>query len=144
MFGTVNFSAAQSTAPFTEEAHDYVELFAQWLGNEFARNLSSEKLIKKNSMLAQVEEVAKIGSWELDLITNNLYWRKQTKVIHEVPEDFKPDLENAIQFYKQGESRQAIEKVVKEAIEQGKDWNIEIELITAKGNPIWVSTVGKS
>ena len=144
MFGTVNFSAAQSTAPFTEEAHDYVELFAQWLGNEFARNLSSEKLIKKNSMLAQVEEVAKIGSWELDLITNNLYWSKQTKVIHEVPEDFKPDLENAIQFYKQGESRQAIEKVVKEAIEQGKDWNIEIELITAKGNPIWVSTVGKA
>tara|TARA_Y100001963_G_scaffold34250_1_gene47550 strand:+ start:3637 stop:5655 length:2019 start_codon:yes stop_codon:yes gene_type:complete len=144
VFGTVNFSAAQSTAPFTEEAHDYVELFAQWLGNEFARNLSSEKLIKKNSMLAQVEEVAKIGSWELDLITNNLYWSKQTKVIHEVPEDFKPDLENAIQFYKQGESRQAIEKVVKEAIEQGKDWNIEIELITAKGNPIWVSTVGKA
>lgn len=144
VFGTVNFSAAQSTAPFTEEAHDYVELFAQWLGNEFARNLSSEKLIKKNSMLAQVEEVAKIGSWELDLITNNLYWSKQTKVIHEVPEDFKPDLENAIQFYKQGESRLAIEKVVKEAIEQGKDWNIEIELITAKGNPIWVSTVGKA
>ncbi|MEJ6535234.1 GAF domain-containing hybrid sensor histidine kinase/response regulator [Pseudoalteromonas lipolytica] len=144
VFGTVNFSAAQSTAPFTEEAHDYVELFAQWLGNEFARNLSSEKLIKKNSMLAQVEEVAKIGSWELDLITNNLYWSKQTKVIHEVPEDFKPDLENAIQFYKQGESRQAIEKVVKEAIEQGKDWNIEIELITAKGNPIRVSTVGKA
>ncbi|MBU76189.1 MAG: hybrid sensor histidine kinase/response regulator [Pseudoalteromonadaceae bacterium] len=144
VFGTVNFSAAQSTAPFTEEAHDYVELFAQWLGNEFARNLSSEKLIKKNSMLAQVEEVAKIGSWELDLITNHLYWSKQTKVIHEVPEDFKPDLENAIQFYKQGESRQAIEKVVKEAIEQGKDWNIEIELITAKGNPIWVSTVGKA
>ncbi len=143
VFGTVNFSAPQPSQPFTDEAHDYVELFAQWLGNELARNIASAKLVKKNAMLAQVEKVAKIGSWEFDIASNKLYWSKQTKAIHEVPESFTPILENAIEFYKQGASRDAIELAVKEAIGQGKQWNIEIELITAKGNCIWVSTFGE-
>jgi len=143
VFGTLNFSAPQASPPFNDDAHDYVELFAQWLGNEFARNSASKKLIKKNSMLAQVEKVAKIGSWELDLASNRLYWSKQTKAIHEVPEDFTPLLDNAIEYYKKGPSRDAIELAVKEAIEDGKQWNIEIELITAKGKPIWVSTFGE-
>lgn len=143
VFGTLNFSAPQPSLPFNDDAHDYVELFAQWLGNEFARNSASKKLIKKNSMLAQVEKVAKIGSWELDLASNRLYWSKQTKAIHEVPEDFTPLLDNAIEYYKKGPSRDAIELAVKEAIEDGKQWNIEIELITAKGKPIWVSTFGE-
>ena len=143
VFGTLNFSAPQASPPFNDDAHDYVELFAQWLGNEFARNSASKKLIKKNSMLAQVEKVAKIGSWELDLASNRLYWSKQTKAIHEVPEDFTPLLDNAIEYYKKGPSRDAIELAVKEAIEDGKQWNIEIELIRAKGKPIWVSTFGE-
>lgn len=144
VFGTVNFSAPKVSKPFSEESHDYVELFAQWLGNEIARNASSERLIKKNYMLAQVEEVARIGSWELDLLENKLYWSKQTKAIHEVPVDYSPNLETAIEFYKEGESRDAIQQVVQEAIEHGKDWNIEIQLITAKGNPVWVSTYGEA
>ncbi|NRA80970.1 MAG: response regulator [Pseudoalteromonas sp.] len=144
VFGTVNFSAPKVSKPFSEESHDYVELFAQWLGNELARNASSERLIKKNYMLAQVEEVARIGSWELDLLENKLYWSKQTKAIHEVPADYSPNLETAIEFYKVGESRDAIQQVVQEAIEHGKDWNIEIQLITAKGNPVWVSTYGEA
>jgi len=144
VFGTVNFSAPKVSKPFSEESHDYVELFAQWLGNELARNASSERLVKKNYMLAQVEEVARIGSWELDLLENKLYWSKQTKAIHEVPADYSPNLETAIEFYKEGESRDAIQQVVQEAIEHGKDWNIEIQLITAKGNPVWVSTYGEA
>ncbi len=47
VFGTLNFSAPQPSLPFNDDAHDYVELFAQWLGNEFARNSASKKLIKK-------------------------------------------------------------------------------------------------
>ena len=144
VFGTVNFSAPNVSKPFSEESHDYVELFAQWLGNEIARNASSERLIKKNYMLAQVEEVARIGSWEFDLLENKLYWSKQTKAIHEVPVDYSPNLETAIEFYKEGESRDAIQQVVQEASEHGKDWNIEIQLITAKGNPVWVSTYGEA
>lgn len=144
VFGTVNFSAPNVSKPFNEESHDYVELFAQWLGNELARNASSERLLKKNYMLAQVEEVARIGSWELDLLENKLYWSKQTKAIHEVPADYAPNLETAIKFYKEGESRNAIQQVVKEAVELGKDWNLEIELVTAKGNIVWVSTYGEA
>ena len=60
-----------------------------------------------------------------------------------MPVDFTPFLDNAIEYYKKGPSRDAIELAVKEAIEDGKQWNIEIELITAKGKPIWVSTFGE-
>jgi hypothetical protein len=37
IFGTVNFSSLNQSPIFTDEAYDYIELFAQCLGAEFAR-----------------------------------------------------------------------------------------------------------
>ena len=36
-FGTVNFSSPNESPAFSDEAYDYIELFAQWLGSEFAK-----------------------------------------------------------------------------------------------------------
>jgi PAS domain S-box-containing protein len=92
----------------------------------------------------KANEAAKIGFWELNLLTNELYWSKITKVIHELDENLEPNLEKAILFYKEGLSRTMIEEAVKKAIETGVSYDLEIQIITHLGNEKWVRTIGQS
>ena len=144
VFGTVNFSSADSSPVFTDQAYDYIELFAQWLGAEFARNQTKDRLIKNSNSLVKLESVANIGSWEVDIAHNKIYWSKQTKLIHEVDENYQPMMETAINFYKEGSSRENITKAVELAVSKGEKWNLDLEIVTAKNNNIWVSTFGEA
>jgi signal transduction histidine kinase/CheY-like chemotaxis protein len=144
VFGTVNFSSADSSPVFTDQAYDYIELFAQWLGAEFARNQTKDRLIKNSNSLVKLESVANIGTWEVDIAHNKIYWSKQTKLIHEVDENYQPMMETAINFYKEGSSRENITKAVELAVSKGEKWNLDLEIVTAKNNNIWVSTFGEA
>ena len=144
VFGTVNFSSADSSPVFTDQAYDYIELFAQWLGAEFARSQTKDRLIKNSNSLIKLESVANIGTWEVDIAHNKIYWSRQTKLIHEVDENYQPMMETAINFYKEGSSRENITKAVELAVSKGEKWNLDLEIVTAKNNNIWVSTFGEA
>ena len=144
VFGTVNFSSANQSPVFTDQAYDYIELFAQWLGAEFARNQTKDRLTKNSNSLLKLESVANIGTWEVDIAHNKIYWSKQTKLIHEVDENYQPMMETAINFYKEGSSRENITKAVELAVGKGEKWNLELEIVTANNNNIWVSTFGEA
>lgn len=144
VYGTVNFSAAQACAPFSEQAYDYVELFAQWLGAEIARERATKQLIQNNSTLLKLENVAKIGTWEVDLLLDKVTWSEQTRRIYQVPESYQPDLVSAIEYFREGQSRDDIIHAVETAIDSGKKWHLELELTTGEGRNIWVSTFGEA
>lgn len=99
---------------------------------------------KQALLLDELEQTANIGTWEVDLVSRTVHWSEQTKRIHEVPDDYAPNLETGINFYKQGESRERIKRAVEEGIQYGKSWELELELVTAKGRDIWVRAHGKS
>ena len=50
-------------------------------------------------LLQKVNELARIGGWEMDLQNNTLFWSDITKEIIEVSPDFIPGIEMAIAFY---------------------------------------------
>ena len=143
-FGTVNFSSPNESTAFSDEAYDYIELFAQWLGSEFAKIDTKEQLLKNSYTLSKLENIANIGTWEVDLIENKVYWSKQTKRIHQVADDYQPIIDNAIEFYKDGSSKDAINQAVENAINKGEKWNLELEVITAQNQEIWISTFGEA
>ena len=97
-----------------------------------------------NFLRDQANKVAGIGYWELDLRTNMIMWSSMTRKIHEVPDDYVPKLESGIKFYKEGESRDTITKCVEAAIADGTGWDVELSLITAKGNEIYVNARGEA
>lgn len=107
----------------------------------YLEDITADK--RELELLQTAETVAKIGGWEVDLQKNSLYWTKTTKDIHEVPEDFIPDLAQGINFYKEGIHREKITELVSAAIEEGKPWDTELIIITAKGNEIWVRAKGE-
>ena len=92
-------------------------------------------------MLEQTGALAKVGGWELDLITLKLYWTLETCRIHELEIMEAPSLENAINFYAP-EAQPIITKAVQEATAFGTPWDLELPLITAKGRSIWVRAQG--
>ncbi len=92
----------------------------------------------------KANEAAKIGFWELNLLTNQLYWSKITKAIHELDENLEPNLEKAILYYKEGISRESIQNAVNSALQTGESYDLEIQIITHLGNEKWVRTIGQS
>ncbi|KAA1164761.1 response regulator [Pseudoalteromonas fuliginea] len=144
VYGTVNFSSATESPVFSDDAYDYIELFAQWLGAEFARSITREELTKNSNSLLKLESVANIGTWEVDLTNNNIYWSQQTKRIHQVDENYQPKIDSALEFYKEGQSRDSITKAVELAVQSGEKWHLELEIITTKKQHIWVSTFGEA
>ena len=119
-----------TTKPFYNEGITY----------SVGKDVTEQKELEE--LLNQANRLARIGSWEVDLIENTNYWSDITKEIHEVPSDFTPRLEKGINFYKEGQHREKIKNAVNRAIENGKGWDLELKLITAKGNERWIRAIG--
>jgi PAS domain S-box-containing protein len=95
-------------------------------------------------ILDRTNEVARIGTWEVDVIHQKAKWSRITKEIHGVSDDFEPDLETAIEFYKPGLNREKMLYSVSEAIRIGTPYDIQVELITQKGDALWVRAIGQA
>jgi len=103
----------------------------------------NKELHKTNEIFQEADELARIGGWQIDLTSKILTWTKITRDIHEVDGDYIPTLDTALNFYKEGESRDRIKYLFKVAVENGIPYKEELQLVTAKGNVIWVSAFGK-
>ncbi|WP_189702513.1 PAS domain S-box protein [Subsaximicrobium wynnwilliamsii] len=97
-----------------------------------------EDLLEKSNRLAAV------GSWEIDVVTETVYWSDITKEIREVDKDYVPLLGEGISYFKEGIHRVTIEQKVKDCIKHGTPWDEELQIITFKGNEKWVRTIGQA
>ena len=104
------------------------------------KNLEQERQ-SEQELLKWTGDMAKLGGWQLDLLTNKIIWSDVVYNIHELPLGSEVDLENAINFYAP-ESRPTIQQAIDLAISHGTPWDIQTPFITAKGNEIWVRAVG--
>ena len=95
------------------------------------------------ALLAQTEAVGKIGGWEIDFLTNHLWWSDETYRLHDTtPELYSPTVDTAMNFYTP-ESRPVIADALQKGVKQGEAWDHELELITAKRRRIAIRVVGK-
>ncbi|MDB4292859.1 PAS domain S-box protein [Maribacter sp.] len=99
---------------------------------------------RREELLHIAERVARIGGWEVDMATSKVYWTEVTKEIHEVPEEYVPNLDEGINFYKEGEHRDAIRRFVSEAMQYGTPWDVELIIVTQKNKEVWVRAKGEA
>jgi len=105
------------------------------------RILLENDLIKTKKVLEQINKVAQVGGWELNVEDFTLTWSEYTKKIHGVTEEYEPDFNEAIKFYTK-ESRLKLNKLVKKAIEDDEAYDEEFQLIKTDGSLIWVRVKG--
>ena len=104
-------------------------------------DITAEK--EKEALLEKSQQIARIGTWEVNMLTGKLYWNDLTKAIHEVPQDFEPDLATGINFYREGDSRRIISELFERAITEGEPYDTELQLVTATGRNVWVRAIGQ-
>jgi len=108
--------------------------------------LDVTKETKTEELLQQTSELAKIGSWELDLVSDtefNMYWSLMTKKIIEVDDDYDPIKTAGVEFISK-QSLEEIKKALKELFEIGTEFDKELLIITPTGKEKWLRSIGKS
>lgn len=107
-----------------------------------AKDITEKKELEY--LFEKAVRLARIGTWEVDLQENKVFWSDVTKEIHEVDKNYIPNLETGINFYKEGESRDLIIKCVERGINEGVAWDEELILVTVTGKEIWVRAIGEA
>gem|GEM_PF-1293356 len=105
--------------------------------------VSKQALQESYSLLRMAGKTAKFGGWSLDLSTNKVSWSDQVAMVHEVPVGYTPSLGEVLSFYPP-EWQDRITEAVKSCAEKGTPFEEELEIITAKGQRIWVKTTGEA
>ena len=107
------------------------------------RHAAEAALAESRHLLAETEKIGKVGGWEFDIATNELLCTEEVARIHELEPDYKFDIKKDIAFYTP-ESRPLIEQAIRRSIETGENFDLELEIITAKGNTRAVHTSGRA
>lgn len=107
------------------------------------RKRAEEQLASNYALLRIAGETAKFGGWQFNVANSHVKWSDETAIIHEMPVGYSPTLTEAIDFYAP-EWQGIISKVLYDCAIKGVPYNQELEIITAKGNRLWVRVTGEA
>lgn len=112
--------------------------------NVSQRKQSYLELTNTKSILEDTGKIALVGGWSYDVETEKLTWTTVTKMIHEASDDYEPSVKEGIAYYVKGKSRDLIASSFANLLNTGESFDVEAEIITAKGNRKWVRSIGKA
>lgn len=141
---------ANSGAPIRDSSGNLigVVLVIRDYTKEFhARNILIESELYANNILNKLndsQEIANIGSWEIDLVTDEVWWSEQMyNIFEEDRNTFKPDVSSSEKYVKP-EQLISNRDVVNNAIRDHIEFEFIDEIVTAKGNIRYCRAVGKA
>ncbi|UJP64344.1 PAS domain S-box protein [Mongoliitalea daihaiensis] len=107
-----------------------------------AKNITLEKkLVELNTISSQL---AKIGSWEFDLVRGELFCSDMVYTIYETsPTDIMLDIASVITMYRE-DFRDEASRLLTNCIRTGESFDFEGILVTHKKNERWVRTIGSA
>lgn len=109
----------------------------------FSRDITERRKIKNqlldiNKKLTTAQEIGKIGYWELNLNTNELFWSDEVYTIWEVDkENFETTIDAFLQTLHK-DDLEAFSQANKKAINQGTPLNHQHRIVLANGKTKWV------
>ena len=112
-------------------------------GDITERRLAENEKERAQKLLEDSQRIGKIGGWEFNIDTKELKWTKEMNLIHEVDLNIKPTVDQRFEFYTP-ESLLAVDEAIQRAIEKGESYEIDSEIITAKGNRRSVKSIGRA
>ncbi len=106
-----------------------------------AARQAQETLREQADTLRDMSAMAHVGAWEFDPLIGQGTWTEETARIHDLDPAQETNVSFGLSFF-HDPWRQKIETAVREAIELGRPYDLELEMVTAKGNRKWVRTIG--
>jgi len=109
--------------------------------NITARKIAEGLLHSKTELMDITGRMAKVGGWEFDTTTLKGTWTDEVARIHDLDPAQESSVELGVGFYTE-DSRPKILKAIQEAVELGIPYDLELELMSAKGIHKTVHTIG--
>ena len=94
------------------------------------------------AFLDRTGRLAGVGAWEFDLRTDVVTWSDETRRLHAVGPGFVPTRQNAMDFIAP-DGRAAMDAAMKNGLERGIPWDLELPLIDSAGRRLWVRALGQ-
>ncbi|MBF0328878.1 MAG: MASE1 domain-containing protein [Nitrospirae bacterium] len=107
------------------------------------REALSNSLKKSQLLLNETEQIGKVGGWEFNIDTGEQTWTEEIYNIHELDRAHNPTVERGVEFYTPA-SKPIIQAAVQRAIECSEPFDLELDIITAKGNLKSVHAIGRA
>ncbi len=107
------------------------------------RAQAQAELQRAQTMARIAGRLARLGAWSVDLQTMTCHFSEEVCAIHELPPESSISLEDALAFYPP-EMRPRIEARFTECARQGTPYDIEVELITARGRRLTARAIGEA
>jgi len=134
---TFDMSVHASTYELDDEIFTLVILRDITAQKESARSMESNR-----RLLADTERLGRVGGWEFDIDSQLSTWTEEVYRIHELDPQVQTTVARGVTFYDDA-SRPIIASAVQRAIEREEEFELELGIITAKGNPRQVHVIGK-
>jgi diguanylate cyclase (GGDEF)-like protein/PAS domain S-box-containing protein len=134
--GGAQYQVANSAAPIRDASGQMVGVVLVF--NDISEQYRAQAaLAKTTALLKQTAELAKIGSWELDLVTHAMSFSREAYLLNEVDPEVGLTLAQATDMI-HPDDRADHMAAVEASILSGKPWDRELRMITAKGRLIWI------
>lgn len=136
---------------------DGTNIWLQWISTinlktkiifAIARDISEikntqEKLILSEKLLNESQKMAKIGSWEFDLISNKLYWSDELYNIFEIDKSAKENLAETYRSKLTIEDINHLDQLVDRTIKEKKSYEVEHPFTLAGNRKKWLLGSGE-
>ncbi len=132
--GSIEWRQGNSTP---ERQADGSILWHGFLSDITRRRQAQQKLERITQLMDQSQSLAHVGGWELNVADRSQFWTSETFLIMDLsPDEPIPPLETAMDICT-AETRAPLAAAMEEAIHHGRNFDLELELLTSKGRQVW-------
>ena len=109
---------------------------------ERERQSAEERLRESEFFLRESQRIGQLGGWRADPVRNTVIWTEGVYEIVEMPLDYRPALDRALDFYV-GDSRARVVASLTRTLQDGVSFAIEVQVRGARSERIkWVEVRG--
>lgn len=132
------FALLMSLLHTREKANQIAEELTEDIRRNEARLRESER------QLQEAQRIARVGSWQLDLVTNRLTWTAEVyRMFGFDPESPVPDFEYLAKRFTT-ESWAALNAAMDKTRRTGRPYELELEMVRPDGSPGWMHARGEA
>ena len=110
-------------------------------GDISRRKLAEQQLRSSNRFLERAEKLSGVGGWEADLQARTVKWTDQNCCIYDLEPGHQAGLAEHLRYFGKVAQRQLM-AAARRSMRNGEPWDLNLPMVTAKGRPIWVRSVG--
>ncbi|MEW6712073.1 MAG: PAS domain-containing protein, partial [Candidatus Riflebacteria bacterium] len=100
-------------------------------------------LHRETELLALAGEITRIGGWEIDLKSGQIYWSRHVYSIYGISPDIRPDdVPGQMEFYDES-VRPRLNEALEKAKEDGSNFDLTLPFCNALQKKLWVRILGR-